>query len=449
MIFIDSKIKPNPLESGYWVDLKENPYGGIVKYFDGAVEEWVYMDEPIFKNSPAANITNKHIEIIEGNSDTGNVLISLQKQIDNIDEAKADKSEVTTDVELAETKAEIQESLNKIAADVVTTQESLKIKIEEGDTKNATAIQEVDNARGAEIKALREAVEKGYDDSELRNAIADKTSYTYVEQRIQAVTGVAPTVLDTLEELAAALGDDPNFAGTVTEMIAEKTSREDVIEIIKDSLSSGQGLVEIDPTVPNWAKQPLKPVYTASEVGALSASTVIPSKTTDLTNDAGFVTQDTVSAMIAANKPLTADQYAKINRLDSFTVYNITEDTVNLPLEYGTIIINVPESINILHVHFSAIPKDGSKYRLYINPINGVTVIFYTLNNEQLHSSKIGNATRFDITAIDLTDYPMSTESGLVVTSEGGSTIVVNILDGYIIDYIGSSNNRITWYEGS
>ena len=34
---------------------------------------------------------------------------------------------------------------------------------------------------------------------------------------------------------------------------------------------------EADPTVPAWAKEPTKPTYTASEVGALSADTVIPS----------------------------------------------------------------------------------------------------------------------------------------------------------------------------
>lgn len=448
MIFLSTKGKPNPLESGYWVDLKENPYGGIIKYYDDHLDEWVYLDEPIFQHSPANRLTEDHLHVIEQMLDTPEYINSLQSQINNLNETKADISEVVTDKELEDIKDNLQQQINETSADVTTVEASLKIKIEEGDDKNATAIKEVDEARGAEIKALKEAVEKGYDDSELRNAIADKTSYTYVEQRIQSIVGVAPTVLDTLEELATALGNDPNFAATITEMIGQKTSRQDVYEIAK-TVFSDSGFIEIDPTVPNWAKQPEKPVYTAKEVGALPQSTVIPSKTTQLTNDAGFVTANTVSSMIAANKPLTTEQYAKINRLDSFIVYNITEDTIDLPLEYGTIVINVPESIDTINIHFAQTPSDGSRYRLYVNPQNGVTVIFYTLNGEELHSSKIGNATRFDITSIDLTDYPLSTESGLVVSSEGGSTIVVNLLDGYIIDYIGSSNNRITWYEGS
>lgn len=47
---------------------------------------------------------------------------------------------------------------------------------------------------------------------------------------------------------------------------------------------------ETDPTVSSWAKASTKPTYTAAEVGALPDSTVIPSKTSDLTNDSGFIT---------------------------------------------------------------------------------------------------------------------------------------------------------------
>ncbi len=46
---------------------------------------------------------------------------------------------------------------------------------------------------------------------------------------------------------------------------------------------------ETDPTVPAWAKAANKPTYTASEVGALPSNTVIPSKTSQLTNDSSFI----------------------------------------------------------------------------------------------------------------------------------------------------------------
>ena len=43
---------------------------------------------------------------------------------------------------------------------------------------------------------------------------------------INTLTGAAPEALNTLEELAAALGDDANFATTVTNAIAEKAEVE-------------------------------------------------------------------------------------------------------------------------------------------------------------------------------------------------------------------------------
>ena len=45
---------------------------------------------------------------------------------------------------------------------------------------------------------------------------------TYVDSAVQAVIDSAPAALDTLNELAAALGDDANFAGTMTTSLAGK-----------------------------------------------------------------------------------------------------------------------------------------------------------------------------------------------------------------------------------
>lgn len=49
------------------------------------------------------------------------------------------------------------------------------------------------------------------------------TIQTYVDGRIQLIVDAAPTTLDTLNELAAALGDDPNFATTVSTELAGKS----------------------------------------------------------------------------------------------------------------------------------------------------------------------------------------------------------------------------------
>lgn len=46
----------------------------------------------------------------------------------------------------------------------------------------------------------------------------------YVSDELAALVDSAPTTLDTLNELAAALGDDPNFATTVTNTLATKAA---------------------------------------------------------------------------------------------------------------------------------------------------------------------------------------------------------------------------------
>jgi len=53
-------------------------------------------------------------------------------------------------------------------------------------------------------------------------ADSDAANKGYVDSTVAAVIDSAPAALDTLNELAAALGDDANFAGTVTTALATK-----------------------------------------------------------------------------------------------------------------------------------------------------------------------------------------------------------------------------------
>lgn len=60
--------------------------------------------------------------------------------------------------------------------------------------------------------------------SELLNDSGFQTAEE-VEAVIQKIIGSAPGVLDTLEEIAKALGDDPNFATTMTQKLTELTAK--------------------------------------------------------------------------------------------------------------------------------------------------------------------------------------------------------------------------------
>lgn len=87
---------------------------------------------------------------------------------------------------------------------------------------------------------------------------------------------------------------------------------------------------ETDPTVPSWAKQPNKPTYTASEVGALPDTTSIPSATSDLVNDSGFI----VGADVPSNETdPTVPSWAKASSKPSYTASEVgaLPDTTVIP----------------------------------------------------------------------------------------------------------------------
>ena len=135
---------------------------------------------------------------------------------------------------------------------------------------------------------------------------------------------------------------------------------------------------ESDPTVPTWAKQPQKPAYTASEVGALPANTHIPTDVSELNNDAGYLTEhqdisgieDAIARLttklnaLADSDDTTLDQlseivaYIKNNKslIDGITtgkvsvddiVNNLTSTVANKPLsaKQGKVLKDMIDSI--------------------------------------------------------------------------------------------------------
>lgn len=411
MKHISTTTIPNPLENTYWIDLKENPYGGIVKYYDWDKDEWVYLDEPIFQNSPANKLTQHHIDVIQELEYLPDQVKNIQLQIDTLNESKVEYSEIYLKEEVDDIHAESNKKIDELTNSLSTLETSVSNRIDEivSDTNIVT--------------------------SELSNAVATKASYVWVDERIKDLTGVAPDALNTLEELAKALGDDPNFAATISEQLGSKLDKTQTIETITE-------------IVPEWSRRSTKPSYIASEVGALPSSTVIPERTTQLTNDAGFLTQLEVNALIQSHKPLTTAQYASINKLDSYVVYNLNEGELNMPTTYGTIVANITSAITTLKVKFESKPTTGNYYVLYVNPVGEMQVEFYTLNGELLHTASINDMQRFDLRVIDLTDYILSTENNEDLLTSYGQTIVANYTDGYIIDYVGGSGGDLTWYEG-
>ena len=73
----------------------------------------------------------------------------------------------------------------------------------------------------------------------LQTAIDTKASITYVDTKISNLVDSSPATLDTLNELAFALGDNPNFATTITELIGTKANTADVVNITQNQIITG------------------------------------------------------------------------------------------------------------------------------------------------------------------------------------------------------------------
>ena len=96
---------------------------------------------------------------------------------------------------------------------------------------------------------------------------------------------VAPIIIHTVDQSQDVIPDHSQL----TEL--DKPNQHPIEAIIGlkeelERLNNKEVIVEeIDPTVPEWAKQPEKPKYTAEEVGALAADTKIPTKLEELEED--------------------------------------------------------------------------------------------------------------------------------------------------------------------
>ena len=86
---------------------------------------------------------------------------------------------------------------------------------------------------------------ESYVDSAIPN-LSGYATESYVNTAVSNLVDSAPSTLDTLNELAAALGDDPNFATTVSNSIGENTT---AIATKQDTLTAGSNIAIVGATI--------------------------------------------------------------------------------------------------------------------------------------------------------------------------------------------------------
>lgn len=166
--FLAANVAPKPDEVTYWVDVSANPYGGVIKYYDGY--DWIKLDQDSIaedylklRNKPTLNGV-----VIEGNKTSEDyniptpesvelVLNDFRNEINNIDE-KVSNVSIKLDNYIEANEGNIED----IKQDIVNIQESLELILGE------SASDVIDKFN--EILSFLE----GYDDSQtLKGVISD------------------------------------------------------------------------------------------------------------------------------------------------------------------------------------------------------------------------------------------------------------------------------------
>ena len=91
-----------------------------------------------------------------------------------------------------------------------------------------SAIAATDSLNAA-VGKLEKALDGKASTGSVTTALSDAKSYT--DTKVAALVDSSPATLDTLNELAAALGDDPNFATTVATQIGTKANSSEVVKL--------------------------------------------------------------------------------------------------------------------------------------------------------------------------------------------------------------------------
>lgn len=139
-----------------------------------------------------------------------------------------------------------------------------------------------------------------------------------VDNAVATLVSSAPQTLDTLKELADALGDDPNFATTMATQLGNKVDKE-----------TGKGLSTNDYTTAEKTK--LAGIAAGAEVNVqadwnqttttaddyIKNKPTIPTKTSDLTNDIGFIDK----AMYYGTCDTAAATMPKVCTVETFPTY--------------------------------------------------------------------------------------------------------------------------------
>ena len=173
---------------------------------------------------------------------------------------------------------------------------------------------------------------------------------TYVNNKVAGLVDSAPEALNTLNELATALGNDANFATTISNQIGLKANSADLATV---ATSGSYNDLSDKPTIPAAYTHPashpasiitgLHTVATSGDYNDLNNKPSIPTVTNDLTNKLKANYDAAYTHSTSAHAPSNAQKNSDITKaeIEAKLTGNITTHThsqylTSIPSEYIT-----------------------------------------------------------------------------------------------------------------
>jgi hypothetical protein len=253
----------------------------------------------------------------------------------------------------ATTKANAAEAaaISAAATDATTKANAAQAAAEATASADATT-----KANAAQAAAISAAATDATTKANAAQSAAVTTANAYTDAEIAALVDSAPELLDTLNELAAAIGDNPNYATDLATSVGTKVSK-------AGDTMTGLLVLSADPSADLGAAT--KQYVDAAEADAVSTASA---DATSKANAAQAAAEATASA--DATSKANAAQAAAIAHADALTTADVAENTnlyytaARAKAEAATLLANATKT-NI------TITKDGSD-NLTITAENGV-----------------------------------------------------------------------------
>ena len=316
--------------------------------------------------------------------------------------------------------------------------------------------------------------------------ISTLASQTYVNNKVAQIVNSAPETLDTLNELAAALGNDPNFATTVANQIGTKASNEYVKEELAKKVNI-EGYVATDNNYTTIEKNKLASI----ENNANNYTHPINHEATVITEDSThrFVTdtekniwnsksdfsfEESTETNINIDESLSRHTHNNKSVLDSITEEkviswnnkaSINDDLISLDTVWSSKKIdaqfNTKASISYVNEKINKIASGTPKgtyadlNALKIAKPNGDTGIYITLDNGNWNYWNNetwipGGVYQSQILGTNIiTDKNISKESNIVIKKSKNKIDTGKCTNGYYVDYKTGKINVLEGYSVS